>query len=99
MDDGVRKEDKSKIIRILNALFLEVKIYLYGSRTRGTHREWSDIDLVLDIGQLIEGRYLEEARGIFRESSIMYKIQLVDLHKISEEFKKVIMEDMLLWKE
>ena len=99
MNDGVNKEDKNKIIRILDALFPDVKIYLYGSRARGTHREWSDIDLALDIGQPIERRCIQEARDILAESSIMYKIELVDLHRISEDFKNVIMKDFIAWQE
>ena len=97
MDDGVIKEDKLKIIRILNALFPGVKIYLYGSRARGTHREWSDIDLALDMGQAIERWQMGEARRIFTESSIMYKIELVDLNAISSEFKGTIEKDFVVW--
>lgn len=97
MDDGVIKEDKDKIIRLLNALFPEVKIYLYGSRARGSYREWSDIDLALDIGSVIEMRHLGEARRILQESSIMYKVDLVDVHKISEDFKNHISKDFILW--
>ncbi len=99
MDDGVIKEDKIKIIRVLQALFPGVKIYLYGSRARGSHREWSDIDLALDCGQEIERRDVSEARHIFQESSIMYKIELVDVHRISEDFKNKIMKDFILWQE
>ncbi len=99
MDDGVIKEDKLKIIRILNALFPGVKIYLYGSRARGSHREWSDIDLALDGEQEIDSYNLGEARDMLKESRIMYKIQLVDLQAISPEFKEAIQKDLVLWQE
>lgn len=99
MDDGVIKEDKKKIIRILNALFPNVKIYLYGSRARGTHREWSDIDLALDLGRPINLYFLGEAKDVLKESRIFYKVELVDLNAISENFKESIKKDFVLWTE
>lgn len=99
MDDGVIKEYKIKIIRVLKALFPGVKIYLYGSRARGLHREWSDIDLALDGGHVLERYDLGEAREILEGSRVPYRVQLVDLNAISPEFKEAVKKDLILWQE
>jgi predicted nucleotidyltransferase len=44
-------QEKETIIRLLEALFPKVKIYLLGSRARGTYSVTSDIDLALDTGK------------------------------------------------
>jgi len=41
-------EYKNKRISILSVLFPNAKIYLFGSRARGTHEQKSDIDLAID---------------------------------------------------
>ncbi len=99
MDDGVIKKYKLKIISLLRALFPDVKIYLYGSRAQGSHREWSDIDLALDGGQALERYDLGEAREILAGSRVPYTVQIVDLHAISPEFKEAIKKDLILWQE
>jgi predicted nucleotidyltransferase len=49
-------KEKEIIIRLLDALFPGVKIYLFGSRARGTHRPTSDIDLALDAGRELSAK-------------------------------------------
>ncbi|MCB9492722.1 MAG: nucleotidyltransferase domain-containing protein [Epsilonproteobacteria bacterium] len=97
-DDGVQQKYKDKIIRVLSALFPDAKIYLYGSRAKGTHREWSDIDLALDAGKKLERVDVGEARDMFQESNIPYKISVVDFNGVSQDFKQEIGETKVVWK-
>lgn len=91
------EEIKKKIIRLLCALFPNVKIYLYGSRARKTNRDRSDIDLAIDTGSKLEKIRLSEAKSILEGSFIPYKIDLVDLHGVSEEFRHVILKEGVVW--
>ncbi len=91
------EEIKQKIIRLLCALFPKAKIYLYGSRARKTNRDRSDIDLAIDLGTRLTKSQLGEAKSILEGTYIPYKIDLVDLHGVSEEFRNVILKEGVIW--
>lgn len=91
---------QAKIISLISALVPDAKIYLYGSRARGTHGEWSDIDLALDAGHPISDRLVGELAAIFEASSIPYRIDIVDVHgDISKSMRESILKDKVLWKQ
>ena len=97
---NITAEDKTKIIGIISALIPEAKIYLFGSRARETHGQWSDIDLALDAGKQVEPRLrVGELRSVLTELHVPYKIDVVDLYLMSDEMKKAILEDKVVWKD
>ena len=96
---GIDDSIKRKIIRVVHALLPGMKVYLYGSRARGTHRAGSDIDIALDAGHNISRFQVSELRDMLNASNIMYKIDVVDLHAIPEEMRSVILAEGILWKE
>jgi predicted nucleotidyltransferase len=66
------------------------KVRVFGSRATGTARHGSDLDLSLDAGRpltLAEIALLDEH---FDESSLPWKVDLVDFHSISPAFRAVI---------
>lgn len=85
------------IIRVLVALLPNVKIYLFGSRARGTNRETSDIDLALDLGREMTLRELSLARNVLGELYIPQKIDVVDLNSVSQDLKNTILSEGILW--
>jgi len=95
--DDVIKSHKEKIITIISALFPKTKIYLYGSRARGTHQEWSDIDLALDAGKKLNRHDIREVMDMLEASNIPYKVSIVDFNDADKEFKDEISKDMMLW--
>ncbi len=94
----VKEESKNKIIAIISALVPEAKIYLYGSRARGTNAEWSDIDLALDTGKKLPRLTVGELRDIMVATNIPYKVDIVDFHNITDAMQKAIMKDKVVWK-
>ena len=76
----------------------EAKIYLYGSRARGTNAEWSDIDLALDTGKKLPRLTVGELRDIMVATNIPYKVDIVDFHNITDAMQKAIMKDKVVWK-
>ena len=93
-NDGLKPEVRKKIITFLQYLFPGAKIYLYGSRAKQTFHDRSDIDLAIDAGKAV---FLGEARDVMEALAIPYKIDLVDLHVISAEFKNEIMKTAVEW--
>ena len=93
----VEPEIKNKIVGILKLLIPEAQVYLFGSRAKATHQEFSDIDLALDAGSPLDHRKVNEARSVLQSLSIPYKVDLVDFHRVSELMKKSILEERVLW--
>jgi len=98
MNDGIDPKVKSKIIAVLNALVPEAKIYLYGSRAKGTHAQWSDIDLALDAGCKLDQLEVGEARDMLEASNMPYKVDVVDINSVSQNLRDEILKDRVLWK-
>lgn len=94
---SLKQEYKNKIIAVITALFSDAKIYLFGSRARGTHDEWSDIDIAIDAGKKLRRADVGEARNMLIASNLPYKVDVVDVHGVSEEMKKMILHESVLW--
>jgi uncharacterized protein len=92
------EKTKQKIVAVISALIPDAKIYLFGSRARGTNSKLSDIDIALDAGRELDIEDVYEITCMFRESNIMYKIDVVDLYQVSDLMRKEILEDKVVWK-
>lgn len=93
------EKTKNKIIALINALFPDAKIYLFGSRARGTNAPCADIDIALDAGHPISLVDIDEIKNILRESNIMYMVDVVDFAQADERFKQEIIRDRKIWKQ
>ena len=91
-------KEKTLIIRLLNALFPDAKIYLFGSRARGTHRSTSDIDLAIDTGHELPFLEITRARNILEMLNIPEKIDVIDLWAVPSDLKQTILKEGILWK-
>lgn len=75
------------------------KIILYGSRARKQERPGSDIDVAIDMGSKIEDFTMALIRGDLEESNLPIFFDIVDFHAVSEDMKKAITKDGVLWKQ
>ncbi len=96
--EGIDRETRQKIIMLIHALVPEAKIYLFGSRARGTHEQWSDIDLALDAGQALPTVVVDEAKSVLEATNIPYKVQIVDFRKAPDAMRESIVQEGTLWK-
>ncbi|MFA6583940.1 MAG: nucleotidyltransferase domain-containing protein [Elusimicrobiaceae bacterium] len=73
---------------------LDAEVFMFGSRVRGTARTNSDIDIAIssDINLF---DIIERLRLDFEDSDIPYKIDIVDLGRISDSFKSAIKKDLV----
>ena len=77
---------------IIKSYKSEFEFYAFGSRVKGTHEEYSDLDLaVVAKGQTP----IWKLRNAFEESNLTIKIDVVDMDAISKEFKSLIRNDCL----
>ncbi len=91
-------EHKSSIIKIITAFYPDAKIYLFGSYSRGTAKQGSDIDIVIVAGKRLN---LHEHQFLFNLLDALptpQKIDLVDMYKIPDDMRKAILKEGVLWK-
>jgi len=73
----------------------ESKIYLFGSRATGKASPFSDIDIAVESIDPIDGK-LSEIRYTIEESTIPFKVDLVDLAK-APYLKEIISYEGIPW--
>lgn len=74
------------------------RVYLFGSRARGTAYQGSDADIAVIADKDIS-LSLSRVRTILEESTIPYRIDLVDLSRTSPDFQEQVLADgILIWK-
>jgi predicted nucleotidyltransferase len=75
---------------------LNIQVYMYGSRAKGTAWKYSDIDLALlsSTGK-IPISVISKLSLDFEESLLPYKVDIIDLYTVSENFKKAIETDLI----
>lgn len=98
MNHSLDDKTKHKIIAVISALIPEAKIYLFGSRARGTNSQFADIDLALDAGKPLPSVDVDEAKSMLQESNIIYPIEIVDFYQISSAMQAEILKDRVIWK-
>jgi predicted nucleotidyltransferase len=90
----------AEVLMILDRQLAGCEVRLFGSRVRGTARRYSDIDLALVGAGPLPDRDLAAARDAFADSDLPCRVDLVDWHAISPEFRRVIEEqgyEILRW--
>jgi uncharacterized protein len=68
------------------------KVYVFGSRARGTAKPFSDLDLAVDAEATIPPDRLDSLREAFSESDLPILVDLVDLRTVSDTFRTRILE-------
>ena len=71
----------------------DVTVKAFGSRVKGTAKEFSDLDLVLIAEQDIPATVMNDLRFAFSDSNLPIMVDLVDWHGVSESFRELITKD------
>lgn len=97
-NDGLNQEIRDKIISILMALFPHAKVYLFGSRATGQYQRTSDIDIAIDANKKLPVKDIDEANAVMQSLNIVYKVDVVDVHNVSDAMKDSILKHKVAWK-
>jgi predicted nucleotidyltransferase len=91
-------EVKDKVITIITSeLGSNVGIFLFGSRSQNMNKTFSDFDIGIIDSMPIERHKIAKIREALEESTIPYKIDLVDFHSVSPTFKAIALESIQIW--
>jgi hypothetical protein len=76
-----------------------VKVLLFGSRARNDNHPASDVDIAIVPGQGFDRMKITLLKEKIENSTIPYKVEIVNLAETSDDFRNEIMKDAIVWKE
>lgn len=92
---GIEKKYIDFIIDVLNkSINNNAKYYIYGSRAKGSYKQYSDIDIAIDNETEIPANVIAKISADFENSTLPWKVDVIDLNSIDENFKKLIRDDL-----
>ncbi len=72
------------------------RVLVFGSRIKGNARPYSDLDIAIDNGQKLPIDVLFALKDALEESDLSYTVDCLDLHAISPDFQKLILQEYSL---
>lgn len=67
-----------------------VAVWVFGSRADWTTRDSSDLDLALEGDSALDYRTMVALEMAFEESSLPYKVDIIDLNQASNSFRRIV---------
>src|SRR5205823_12590205 len=86
----LRPDQIATVRAILQAQVAECEVWAFGSRAKWTAKDSSDLDLALVTSERIPLSKLGRLREAFKDSYLPIKVDVVDIHRVSDEFRKII---------
>lgn len=77
---------------ILNEFIPNYPVWAFGSRVKGTARQYSDLDLAIITKTPLSFLERDNLKEAFSESDLVWKVDIVDWATTSEEFRKIIQQ-------
>ncbi len=72
------------------------KVWCFGSRAKGTHHKFSDIDIMVESTQDLT-QLIGEIRESIIESTFPYKVDIVDLHDFASAYRHNFESEKILF--
>ena len=66
------------------------KVWAFGSRTLGTARTYSDLDLAIDAGRPLTLAEQAELAAAFEEAALPWRVDIIDWTTTSDTFRRLI---------
>ena len=83
--------DQLRIISsVLSAQVPGAEAWAFGSRVKGTARPYSDLDITIAATEPLSLLAKGLLKSAFEESDLPFRVECLDWHTLSEEFKNVI---------
>ena len=76
-----------------------VRVYFFGSRVKDMPTLGSDVDLANEGLGPENRRIIRQLREKLEESTIPYKVDVIDLDQLDDEFRRSVLATGILWKD
>jgi predicted nucleotidyltransferase len=87
----IEKRTKAEIKKIIYSFLnpKEYRVFVFGFRTTGKARKFSDIDVGIKSSKPIPWWKLSAIEEAFEESDLPYTVDVVDFNLVSKKFRQV----------
>jgi predicted nucleotidyltransferase len=87
-------DHRQLVLNILHAnLPQSTKTWVFGSRTTGRARRYSDLDLAIDAGRRLTLDEIARLSEAFSDSDLPYRVDLVDWQDINDHWRQTIVAE------
>jgi predicted nucleotidyltransferase len=86
----ITNDELALVQTLLREQIPSAKVWVFGSRAKGTTRRGSDLDLAIDNGATLPASVVAHLTDAFEDAPLAYNVDLVDLHSITPEFRALI---------
>ncbi len=92
------RPDQLEIVQeiLLKHLPAGVKVWVFGSRANWTTKDSSDLDLALEGESKLSHKMLGALKDAFEDSAFPYTVDVVDLNRIGDSFRKIVESQKVL---
>lgn len=85
----------NKIVYLINSLINAKKIFLFGSRGKGTESNGSDFDIAIE-SEKIEAITIRNLKERIEEITGLYSVDIIFLDEVDDAFKNIILNSSKL---
>jgi len=85
----ITPEQLKVVTEILSKHVPGSEVRAFGSRVNGTPKPYSDLDLAIIAGKELDIASLGALREAFAESDLPFRVDIIDWHSTSPQFKKI----------
>ncbi|GHU59568.1 hypothetical protein FACS189444_5090 [Spirochaetia bacterium] len=87
---ALTEEERSIVLKILKRFVPDCEVRVFGSRFKGTAREYSDLDLAVCGQEKQPKGVIDDMRYDFQVSDLPFRVDIMDYHALSPEFKRIV---------
>ncbi len=96
MKFGLEKRHLDFILQVLQKNIPQANFYIFVSRAKGNHKEYSDIDIAVKLEkETISADILGKILMEFSDSTLPYEVDVIDLNAIDDKFKNLINDSLV----
>lgn len=88
---AISENDLKIVLEIIKRFYPECRVLVFGSRYRGTSKEYSDLDLAIEGKEKIPFKEMSKIKDAFEESNLNFSVDIIDLNGVKEEFKNIVL--------
>jgi predicted nucleotidyltransferase len=93
---NLESQELAIIQKILRQHLPASQVHAFGSRVKNTAKPWSDLDLLIHSPKFLGPEIMGRCREAFENSSLTFRVELVERSQISESFWQEIESDLIL---
>ncbi|HGO5853491.1 TPA: nucleotidyltransferase family protein [Mannheimia haemolytica] len=86
------ESQRQQVLDIFKKYLPDTPVWVFGSRIKGTAKDYSDLDLALITKQPLTIRQQTELELAFTDSDLPFTVDLIDWASCNESFKQIILQ-------